>query len=98
GESGLRLVRALAVEMHENWLEQHRYLNVDDLREHKHRARHTASWLCSGVDDGSTDATSAGFRDYRMSRPALRQSDARSGSQECRRESGGTGAAGAQRA
>jgi hypothetical protein len=31
----MRLVRALAVEMHENWLEQHRYLNMEDLREHK---------------------------------------------------------------
>ena len=30
GESCLRLVRALAVETHENWLEQHRYLNMDD--------------------------------------------------------------------
>lgn len=29
--SCLRLVRALAVETHENWLEQHRYLNMDDL-------------------------------------------------------------------
>jgi transposase-like protein len=35
GESCLRLIRALAVEMHENWLEAHRYLNMDDLREHK---------------------------------------------------------------
>jgi putative transposase len=34
-QSCLRLVRALAVETHENWLEQHRYLNMDDLREHK---------------------------------------------------------------
>ena len=33
GESCLRLVRALAVETHENWLEQHRYLNMDDLRD-----------------------------------------------------------------
>jgi hypothetical protein len=32
GESCLRLVRALAVEIHENWLEQHRYLNMGDLR------------------------------------------------------------------
>ena len=31
-ESCLRLVRALAVETHENWLEQHRYLNMDDQR------------------------------------------------------------------
>jgi putative transposase len=30
-----RLVRALAVEMHENWLEAHRYLNMDDLKKHK---------------------------------------------------------------
>jgi putative transposase len=30
-----RLVRALAVETHENWLEAHRYLNMYDLKEHK---------------------------------------------------------------
>ena len=34
-ESCLRLVRALAVETHENWLEAIRYLNMDHLREHK---------------------------------------------------------------
>jgi putative transposase len=34
-ESCLRLVRALAVETHENWMEASRYLNMDDLREHK---------------------------------------------------------------
>ena len=34
-DSCLRLVRALAVEIHENWLEQHRYLNMEDLREHQ---------------------------------------------------------------
>jgi hypothetical protein len=28
-------VRALPVEAHENWLEQHRYLNMEDLREHQ---------------------------------------------------------------
>ena len=33
--SCLRLVRALAVETHENWLEANRYLNMDDLREMK---------------------------------------------------------------
>lgn len=37
-ESCLRLVRALAVEMHENWLEATRYLNMDHLREHKKQA------------------------------------------------------------
>jgi transposase-like protein len=30
-----RLVRALAVETHENWLEAHRYLNMNDLKELK---------------------------------------------------------------
>jgi hypothetical protein len=30
-----RTIRALAVKMHENWLEAHRYLNMDNLREHK---------------------------------------------------------------
>src|ERR1700738_3114772 len=34
-ESCLRLVRALAVEIHENWLEAMRYLNMDHLAEHK---------------------------------------------------------------
>jgi putative transposase len=33
--SCLRLVRALAVETHENWLEANRYLNMDDLKEQK---------------------------------------------------------------
>jgi transposase-like protein len=33
--SCLRLVRALAVEVHENWIEQHRYLNMELLRDHK---------------------------------------------------------------
>ena len=33
--SCLRLVRALAVETHENWMEANRYINMDDLREHK---------------------------------------------------------------
>jgi putative transposase len=34
-QSCLRLIRALAVETHENWLEQPRYLNMEELREHK---------------------------------------------------------------
>ena len=42
-ESCLRLIRALAVEMHENWLEAHRYLNMDDLREHKKEALRMAA-------------------------------------------------------
>lgn len=35
GESCLRLVRALAVEIHETWVEATRYLNMADLEEHK---------------------------------------------------------------
>lgn len=34
-QSCLRLIRALAVETNENWMEANRYLNMDDLREHK---------------------------------------------------------------
>jgi putative transposase len=34
-ESCLRLIRALAVEMHENWIEDIRYINMNELREHK---------------------------------------------------------------
>lgn len=34
-ESCLRLIRALAVETHENWLEATRYLNMEHLAEHK---------------------------------------------------------------
>jgi putative transposase len=33
--SCLRLVRALAAEIHENWIEAIRYLNMEDLREHR---------------------------------------------------------------
>ena len=34
----LRLIRALAVETHENWLEGTRYLNMAHLAEHKKEA------------------------------------------------------------
>lgn len=34
-DSCLRLIRALAVETHEGWLEEHRYLNMGLLVEHK---------------------------------------------------------------
>lgn len=34
-ESCLRLIRALAIETHENWLEASRYLNMNDLKEMK---------------------------------------------------------------
>jgi putative transposase len=42
-ESCLRLVRALCVETHENWLEAHRYLNMDYLRELKKEALRKAA-------------------------------------------------------
>lgn len=42
-DSCLRLVRALAVETHKNWMEGNRYLNMDDLREHKKLALRQAA-------------------------------------------------------
>lgn len=42
-ESCLRLVRALCVETHENWLEAHRYLNMGYLREMKKEALRQAA-------------------------------------------------------
>ncbi|MBX4990814.1 transposase-like protein [Rhizobium binae] len=42
-DSCLRLVRALAVETHENWMEANRYINMDDLREHKKIALRNAA-------------------------------------------------------
>jgi transposase-like protein len=42
-ESCLRLIRALCVETHENWLEAHRYLNMDYLRELKKQALRNAA-------------------------------------------------------
>ena len=37
-ESCLRLIRALAVEIHEDWIEAHRYLNMEMLREQRQAA------------------------------------------------------------
>ena len=42
-ESCLRLVRALVVETHENWLEGTRYLNMQHLTEHKKEALRQAA-------------------------------------------------------
>jgi putative transposase len=42
-ESCLRVVRALAVEPHENWLEGTRYLNMDHLIERKKEALRRAA-------------------------------------------------------
>jgi hypothetical protein len=43
----LRLVRALAVETHEEWLKSPRYLNMEDLREHKKQQIRAAAWPAS---------------------------------------------------
>jgi hypothetical protein len=32
-QSALRLIRALAVEIHKDWIEAHRYLNMEMLRQ-----------------------------------------------------------------
>src|SRR5215470_16020958 len=42
-DSCLRLVRALAAEIHENWLEALRYLNMKHLSEHKKEALRQAA-------------------------------------------------------
>jgi putative transposase len=42
-ESCLRLVRALAIETHENWIEANRYINMEDLREHNKLALRQAA-------------------------------------------------------
>ena len=42
-DSCLRLVRALTIERHETWLEDHRYLNMDLLKEHKKQAMRQAA-------------------------------------------------------
>jgi putative transposase len=42
-QSCLRLVRALAVETHESWLETSRYLNMEHLREHKKQQMRAAA-------------------------------------------------------
>jgi len=42
-ESCLRLVRAPTVERHEAWLEDHRYLNMDLLKERKKEALRQAA-------------------------------------------------------
>jgi putative transposase len=41
--SCLRLIRALAVEIHENWIEAIRYLNMELLEEHKRELRRSAA-------------------------------------------------------
>ncbi len=40
--SCLRLVRALCAEVHEGWLEDHRYLNMEFLKEQKKELRTAA--------------------------------------------------------
>lgn len=54
-ESCLRLVRALTVERHKAWLEDHRYLDMDLLKEHK-EALGLRPDRCSGPPKGWTPA------------------------------------------
>ena len=42
-ESCLRLTRALAVEMHEGWIEATRYLNMELLRDRQKERRNAAA-------------------------------------------------------
>jgi hypothetical protein len=42
-DSCLRLVRALTIERHEAWLEDHRYLNMDLLKEYRKEALRQAA-------------------------------------------------------
>ena len=44
-ESCLRLIRALAVEIHEGWLETHCYLNMEPLAEQKKASCTAWNWL-----------------------------------------------------
>jgi Transposase, Mutator family len=64
GESCLRLIRALAVETHETWLEAHRYLNMEDLREHKKEA-------CAWRPDAHTIALWTTLRVARKGPPTM---------------------------
>ena len=55
GASCLRLVRALAVETHEEWLERPRYLNMEFLREHqKERLKALGEAVCSAAPNGAS--------------------------------------------
>jgi hypothetical protein len=54
-----RLIRALAVETHENWLEAHRYLKMNDLRALGHLEQLKRDWPLSIV--GTTKSGSGGL-------------------------------------
>ena len=43
-ESCLRLVRALCAETHERWLKDHRYLNMEYLKEQRKELMQAAAW------------------------------------------------------
>ena len=73
-ESCLRLVRALAVEMHENWLEAMRYLNMDHLAEYKKtdaEASGMSGPACLSVAPCSQPSTPLRAADRGGLRPAL---------------------------
>ena len=61
-----RLVRALAVETHENWLEAHRYLKMNDLKETQENSappsrKNTANQDAFRKDNGRTAANGATY-------------------------------------
>ncbi len=52
--SCLRLILALAAEMHENWIEETRNLNMEDLRKHKRGQMRRAVAGSSRLTSGNT--------------------------------------------
>ena len=62
--SCLRLVRALCAETHEGWLEDHRYLNMEFLKEQKKDRRKARGWCWRTSVSQSWKVTGHFFRLY----------------------------------
>jgi hypothetical protein len=65
-QSCLRLIRALAVEIHEDWIEAHRYLNMEMLREQRSLEANHAKMASLGDDAlarGHSNGVRGGCRD-----------------------------------
>jgi hypothetical protein len=73
----LQLVRALAVETHENWLEATRYLNMEHLREHKKEVLRKAASPASSHRPPRGSAVLASSRPHRAAVGGARRSQAR---------------------
>lgn len=56
-ESCLRLVRALAVETHEIWMEANRYSDMDDLKERKKLIAKATASPVAGLPDFSRNGS-----------------------------------------